>query len=242
MKWLNKKYVLGILGVVLVAIVSYVVFQMAIEDAVDLVRVPFSVKTLYAHQQIEEEDIEWREIPRVYVQSDVLLDEKDIVGHYVDLSSKIAKGSLFYEDFLVSDAEVEGLPSLRLKEGQMAYPVAMNLLKSSGATFGVNQHVDVYMTYVDKKSKEKSTTVECLLENVRIINVKDRNGLNIGEEESKTIPSVIILAIKQDQVNLLRKAEEIGEIDIYAPRSVYTEEEEAALNEESTLLMLLKDE
>ena len=239
---MNKKYVLGILGFVVIAILSYVLFQVALADAVDLVRVPFSTKTLYAHQKIVEEDLEWREIPRVYVQSDVLLDEKDIVGHYVDLSSKIAKSSLFYEDYLVSDDAVEGLPSLRLKEGQMAYPVAMNLLKSSGATFGVNQHVDVYMTYVDKKSKDKQTTVECLLENVRIINVKDRNGLNIGEEEANNIPSVIVLAVKQDQVNILRKAEEIGELDLYAPRSVYREDEEAALNEEATLLMLLRDE
>ena len=237
---MNKKYILGILGFVLVAIISYVLFQVALSEAVDLVEVPFSTKTLYAHQRIEEEDIEWREVPFVYVQSDVLLKKEDIVGHYVDLSSKIAKGSLFYEDFLVSDEELESLPSLRLKEGQMAYPVAMNLLKSSGATFNVNQHVDIYMTYVEKKTKK--TPVECLLQNVRIINVKDRNGLTIGEEDASAIPAVIVLAVQNDQVDLLRKAQEIGELDLYAPRSVYSEAEEAALNSEASLLMLLCDE
>lgn len=239
---MKKKYVIGCIGFLLLAVVSYVLFQMALENAVDLVEVPFASKTLYAHQLITKEDLEYRMIPRVYVKEDVLLSKEEIVDHYVDLSSKIPKGSLFYEDFLVSDKELKNLPSLRLKEGQMAYPIAMNLLKSSGATLSVNQRVDIYMTYVDKKSKEKTTTVECLLKNVRIINVKDKGGLNIGEEEAHSIPSVAVIAIKEEQVNLLRKAEEIGELNLYAPRSVYSEEEEAVLNEESSLLLLLRNE
>lgn len=239
---MKKSYVIGCIGFLLMAVVSYVLFQIALEDAVDLVKVPFASKTLYAHQRITKEDLEFREIPSVYVESDVLLEEDKIVEHYVDLSSKIPKGSLFYADFLVSDKEVEGLPALRLKEGQFAYPVEMNLMKSSGATLQVNQHVDIYFTYVDKKSKEKTTTVDCLFKNVRIINVKDRNGLNIGEEEAANVPAVVVLAIQEEQVNLLRKAEEIGEINLYAPRSVYSEDEEAQLNEECVLLELVSDE
>lgn len=239
---MKKRYIIGCIGFLLMAVLSYVLFQMALADAVDLVKVPFANKTLYAHQMIRDEDLEFREIPSVYVQSDVLLDKEQIVEHYVDLSSKIPQGSLFYEDFLVGEEEVEGLPALRLKEGQMAYPIEMDLLKSSGATLSVNQRVDVFMTFVDKKVKEKPTTVECLLKNVRIINVKDRNGLNIGEEEAKEVPSVAVLAVKLEQVHLLRKAEEIGELNLYAPRSVYSEEEEAVLNEESTLLLLLDEE
>ncbi|MBR3694563.1 MAG: hypothetical protein IKL88_08555 [Erysipelotrichales bacterium] len=239
---MKKRYVIGCIGFILIAVVSYFLFQVALDNAVDLVEVPFAKKTLYAHQMIQEEDIEMREVPRVYVQSDVILKREDIAGKYVDLSSKIPKGSLFYEDFLVSDEEIKDLPSLLLKEGQMAYPIKVDLLKSSGATLHVNQHVDIYMTYASKVNKVKVTTVECLIRNARIINVKDRNGLNVGEEDAKSVPSIVILAIQLEQVDLLRKAQEIGELDIYAPRSEYSVEEEAVLNEESTLLQVLKDE
>ena len=124
---MKKRYVIGCIGFILIAVVSYFLFQVALDNAVDLVEVPFAKKTLYAHQMIQEKDIEMREIPSVYVQSDVLLKKDDIVGKYVDLSSKIPKGSLFYEDFLVSNEELENLPSLLLKEGQMAYPIQVNL-------------------------------------------------------------------------------------------------------------------
>ena len=98
------------------------------------------------------------------------------------------------------------------------------------------------MTYIAKVDKVKVTTVECIIRNARIINVKDRNGLNVGEEDAKTVPSIVILAVNEEQVDLLRKAEEIGELDLYAPRSVYNDHEESVFNEESSLLGVLRNE
>ncbi|MBR3841625.1 MAG: hypothetical protein IKM20_10850 [Erysipelotrichales bacterium] len=233
----KKQLILGILAILLLAIGSYISFQVALENAIDLVRIPFANKEIYSHYMINEEDIEWREIPKGYVDENILIDEDDIIGKYVSLDSKIAEGSLFYDDYLIEQAEVEALPGLLLKENQIAFPLSMNLLKSSGNTIQQNQKVDVYVTYTEKSTKV--TTIDKLLMNVRVIGVKDRNGLNMNDEKASKIPSLVILAINEEYLNMLQLASEIADISIYAPRVDYASDEESILYEESKILPIL---
>lgn len=229
--------IIGILAIILLAIGSYISFQIALENAIDLIEIPFANKEIYSHYVIEEDDLEWREIPKAYVDENILTKKEDIVGKYVALDSKIAKGSMFYEGYLIEKEDVEALPALLLKEDQIAFPLSMNLLKSSGNTIQTNQKVDVYVTYTDKKTKE--TTIDVLLQNVRVIGVKDRNGYDMRDSKAGKVPSLVILAINKEYFNLLQLSNEIAEISIYAPRIDYANEEESILYEESKVLPLL---
>lgn len=231
---------IGIGIVVLLAALSYIAFQIALKDAISLVDVPFAKHTLYPHVQIREEDIVIKQIPSVYVEEGVLQKKSDIVGKYVDLQSKIAMGSLFYEDMIKAADQIEELPALLLKEGQLAFPLASDLIKSSGTSLSINQKVDVYVTYTNTKTKE--TTVGCLLKNVRIIGLKDRSGLSLQEEKAQRIPAVIVLAVQEEYVDLLKKASKIATIDVFAPHVDYTKEEESILQEDFVLMDLLRNE
>ena len=122
------------MATLLLVIGSYISFQVALENAIDLIKVPFANKTIYSHYMINEEDIEWREIPKNYIDENILINKDDVIGKYVSLDSKIAQGSLFYDDYLIEKEEVDALPGLLLKEQQIAFPLSMNLLKSSGNT------------------------------------------------------------------------------------------------------------
>ena len=228
---------MGIIVVLLLAIGSYISFQIALTNAIDLIKIPFANKVIYSHYMINEEDIEWREIPKNYIDNNILINKEDIVGKYVSLDSKIAEGSLFYDDYLIDKEEIDALPGLLLKEQQVAFPLSMNLLKSSGNTIQPNQKVDIYVTHTDKTTK--TTTIDKLLMNVRVIGVKDRNGLNMNDEKASKIPSLVILAINEEYLNILQLASEIAEISIYAPRVDYADDEESILYKESKILPIL---
>ena len=70
--------------------------------------------------------------------------------------------------------------------------------------------------------------------------IKDRNGYDISDADSSHIPYVAILAVNDEQIMYLKKAERIGEIDILAPSMQYLYEEESILNEESSILSHLE--
>ncbi len=225
------------MATLLLVIGSYISFQVALENAIDLIKVPFANKTIYSHYIINEEDIEWREIPKNYIDENILINKDDIIGKYVSLDSKIAQGSLFYDDYLIEKEAIDALPGLLLKEHQIAFPLSMNLLKSSGNTIQMNQKVDIYVTHTDKSTKV--TTIDKLLMNVRVIGVKDRNGLNMDDEKASNVPSLIILAINEEYLNMLQLASEIADISIYAPRVDYASDEESILYKESKILPIL---
>ncbi len=235
---IKKQWAMGV-ALAVVAVGTFVTFQIALAEATDLVEVPFAANDIYSHYEIKDEDIEWREVPSAYVDEDVITKKEDLLGMYVSLDSKIAKGSLFYASYLIEKEDVEALPALLLKEDQIAFPLSMNLLKSSGNTISKNQKVDVYVTYTYKVGNKKETVSDVLLENVRVIGLKDRNGLEMGAAKAANYPSVMVLAISKDYVNYLQSASEIASIDILAPRVDYGESEESLLKEDSKVLPFL---
>lgn len=233
----NKQVIIFVMAILVIAVGNYFSFQIALNNAIDLVEVPFAAEEIYPHYEVSEEAIEWREIPRAYVDHEVLITKEDIVGKYVSLDSKIAKGSLFYKDYLIEKSEIDTLPALLLKEDQVAFPLSLNLLKSSGNTISQNQKVDVYVSYTDKKTKE--SIIDILLMNVRVIGVKDKNGYDMRDEKAAKLPSILILAIDKEYINLIQLANEVGEISILAPRINYAEDEESILYKESKILPIL---
>lgn len=238
--WSNRTYKIVILVILLLAAANYGIFRYSLARSIDLVEVPFAVRTILPHQKIADADLVMRQIPRVYVEKGVYLKKEEIVGKYVDLQSKIARGSMFYQDMLKQEQDIQELPALLLKPGQVAFPLSSDLLKSSGTTLAINQKVDVYITFTEPKTKK--TTVDRLLENVRIIGIKDRNGLSLTEEKAQRIPAVLVLAIQEEYVNYLKKASKIAVIDVLAPHVEYAFEEESLLDEDCILMELLKDE
>lgn len=134
---------------------------------------------------------------------------------------------------LFDEEELPDYPALKLKEKQNVFTLPTDLVKSSGNSFTNNQMVDIYVTITPKK---ENPITERLLTSVRILNVIDRKGIDMKDSELN-IPSVINLAIHEEYISLLKKASEMGTIDIYA--TAYPQNEECLLNTESAILPIL---
>lgn len=207
------------------------------KQAIDLISVPVAACDIYARTQIDASMLEYVELPSAYVQDHAYRKEEDIIGKYTELGYKIEKGSLFYTGSLFREKDLPDAPSLKLKKGQTAFTLPVDLVKLSGNTITEDQKVDIYVSIDQSKG---APLVDKLIQAVRVVGIKDRNGYDISDAASSHIPYVAILAVDDDQIMYLKKAERIGEIDILAPSMQYPYEEESILNEESSILSHLE--
>ena len=228
---------LTFIGLISLALINGLVFKIALDKTIDSVDVPVATQAIEARAQIKKGMITWISMPRLLIQEGVAKTEEEILDKYTEIEGKIPKGSLFYKEMLFEEKSLPDYPSLKLKEGQSSFALSSDLLKSSGNSLVANQRVDLYVTIEEKKEKPVS---DLLFKDVRILRVIDRKGLSMDEEKSSKIPSVINLAIRSEQVEMLRIATKVGTIDLYA--IVSPGEEESIFNEESKILPYLSDE
>lgn len=221
------------MGIIAAITVNVLLFHILLNHKLDLVEIVVAKQQIDVRTKIEKEMLETVQIPRVLINEECVLTMEEAIGKYTEIEGIIPKGSLLYRSMLFDESELPDYPALKLQKGQSVFSLSVDLIKSSGNTLTNNQLVDLYVTLTPKK---ETPITDVLLYGVRIINVVDRKGVDMKNSQLN-IPSVINLAINSEYVPLLKKASEMGSIDLYA--IAYPHEEECQINEESALLPLL---
>lgn len=223
----------GLIGLISLIVINVLLFKIVLDKSVDTIEVPVASQRIDPRTQITEDMIEMIKVPAVMIQNDCAIEKKEVLKKYTEIEGIIPKGSLFYKSMLFDEKDLPDYPTLKLKEGQNVFSLKTDLLKSSGNTLTNNQRIDLYVTI---HQKNENPITDSLLQSVRIINVVDRKGVDMTKSELK-VPSVINLAINKEYVSLLKKASEIGSLDLYA--TTFPQEEECILNSESAILPIL---
>lgn len=225
------------LGFVFIFLLDLIFVKWYCDDKINMVEVPVATMDIAERTKIDESMIEYIFVPAAYVRDYAFKNSDEIIGKYTDLGGSITKGSLFYHSALFYEDDLPDAPSLKLKKGQTAFSLPVDLVKLSGNTITEGQKVDVYVTIDQAKG---TPAVDNLIRAVRVLDVKDRNGIDIDDEASSHVPYVAILAIDDELINYVKVAERIGMIDILAPSTDYENDQESMLNEHSSVLYLLK--
>ena len=223
----------GLIGLISLIVINVLLFKIVLDKSVDTIEVPVASQRIDPRTQITEDMIEMIKVPAVMIRNDCAIEKKEVLKKYTEIEGIIPKGSLFYKSMLFDEKDLPDYPTLKLKEGQNVFSLKTDLLKSSGNTLTNNQRIDLYVTI---HQKNENPITDSLLQSVRIINVVDRKGVDMTKSELK-VPSVINLAINKEYVSLLKKASEIGSLDLYA--TTFPQEEECILNSESAILPIL---
>lgn len=228
---MNKKVSLSIFSVIIILVLNFLVLRVAVSKEVNLVSVPTATRTILPRQQITEKDIEMIEVPKVSVHDEVIVDQEEIVGKYTSLAGMIPKQSFFYEEMLHKPEELQDYPSLLLKENEVSFSIPTSIIKLSGNTILPQQIVDILVTI---KQRNEKPIVDTLFEGVRVVGIKDKKGLDIQDSESTGLPAVVLIAIHKEHLNILRTAQEMGEIEIYA--SSHGKDKNYVFNKKSKVL------
>lgn len=215
---MNKKL---ILFVGLIIFLNIFIINKVVSNQVDMVDVYVSSTRIEARTKIKEEHLKKISMASISVGNKVYLSKKDILNKYTDIQGDIPRGSMFFKEMLYEEKELPDLPRLKLKKGQSVFSMNTDLLKMSGNSIVEDSKVDVYIS--SKAKYKEDAIIRKVLENVRVIDVKDKKGKNMNDSDSKT-PYVVSLAINNNYIELLLKYLEEGKITIFTSNANSKEE------------------
>lgn len=227
----SNKTVLGFSLIMLLA-VNFLVFKIALRKELNLVEIPISIETIYPREKIKDEHLKMIEVPKAFVNESMLVSKEDIVNKYSDIQTTIPKNSPFFEESLFEESELPDYPTILLKDQQVVYNLISDLKKMSGNSIVVGQKIDIYTTLLIKNEKP---IVDLLVSAVRVIGVKDKKGFDISHPESNKIPHIVLLALDENILPIVRSCDEISKLELYA-YSKNLSDEESVLNNDALIL------
>jgi Flp pilus assembly protein CpaB len=101
-----------------------------------------------------------------------------------------------------------------------------------------NQYVDIVFT---SKDKRKPIVSDVIFHSVRVLAVKDRNGLDMDDSKSQKVPAIVLLAMNKQDIPPFIHAQIIGDIDLIIKINNEFDPLEAICNKESEVWRLLNE-
>lgn len=230
----RKKKPSALIPVVLGLAVVYLFWTGASKQAEELVQpvhIPFAVETLYAHDEITEDDITVREVPAQSVPPNAVLDPNELVGMYVDTNKVIPTNSMFFEESVTEFGDIPSRISMMLEGDSIGLTMRVNLEQSVANS--LKDDMDVQVRFLTNNTPSGNTFEGVLEERIRVLAVRDNRGEDIvvDEEGNTRVPTVIVFDATDEQTSYLLRAQELGTLNLVA----ISEENEDELNKEGQM-------
>ncbi len=207
----HKKMIRWLLIAGAVLVCNGLLFDVAVKNSVDYIEIPVASVLITPRTQISDSHIRMERVPSALVSDNVYSNTEDILDLWVKYSVTLAPGSFFYHEYVEVAENVGDHPQLMLEHGQGVASLAVDLLTSAGNTLYPGQFVDIVFT---SKDKRKPIISDVIFRSVRVLAVKDRNGLDMSDPKSQKIPAVALLALNQQDIPLFLHAQIFGDIDL----------------------------
>lgn len=214
---------------------NYVLFHLCVQAKLNLVTTYVASEDIPPRTQITEKDLVQVEIARDYLMENTYLKKEDIIGKYTEIQGMIPAGSVFYKHMLFEETALPDHAQLQLKEGQSAYGVQVDVASLGSIVEG--ERIDVH---VGIERRDGPTITGILLQNARVIAIKDHQGLSLQDKKSSGVPYLMQLAVKREDLDLLNLAESSGTLKYFPSAQPYTTEAEASLVLESDMTKYLQ--
>lgn len=209
-RFFQNKNTVTVIGVFLIILVLYLGYRYQINKMVSPVtNIPVAAETIQPRTKITSDMLDYVDIAPIVLQDNVIRNKSEIINHYTAPSTVIPKGSLFYKDTVVTESELPDAAFVELEEGQVPYNFPVTMATTYGNSIYPGNYIDVYMKAYNENGV---LMVGKLIENVKVLAVKDSTGQNVFEnsEETRT-PAYIIFGLDSETNILLRKASYMNE-------------------------------
>ncbi len=209
---LSNKNTVTFIAAILIVLVLYFFYNWRVNEATSPIRVPYANQNINPRTKITNDMISWVEIPSTSIKGNVITKESDLINYYTNVNSVIPSGSLFYKSQVVRQEELPDSFLIDVPDGYVAYNFSVNVSTTYGNSMYPGNYVDVYFKGI---SDDGLLMVGKLIENVKILAVKDSSGRHVFEtSDADRSPSQIIFAVTKEIHLLLRKAEYIKDVEI----------------------------
>ena len=237
-KMLKNKNVVTVLGILLIIVILYFGYNYQIKKQVDpITGIPVAASTIQPRTEITDDMVDTISVAPIMLRGNVIRSREQVVGKYSNVNTMIPKGSMFFQDTVISKEDLPDYAITKTEKGQVPYNFPVSMDSTYGNSIYPDSYIDIYMKVVKDNGK---IIVGKLLENVKVLAVKDSNGKNVFEntQESRT-PAFLIFGVSNDVFLLLRKASYLDGYNAVlfpVPHGTSVEEETGATVVKSTVL------
>lgn len=203
-KFFTNKNTITILGVIVIIALLYFGYTSTINKATNPVRVPVAKQTIQPRTQITSAMVTTIDVPSIAVTNNVARYTSQVVGKYTNINTVIPAGSMFFNQALTTKENLPNSAFVEVKDGEAVYNFPVDLETTYGNSIMPNDNIDIYMK---AENEAGQVMVGRLLENVKVLAVKDYQGNHVFEntEENRT-PAYLIFGLEENIYILLRKA------------------------------------
>ena len=213
-----------------------VLFHICMQRKLNLIKTYVAAEDIPPRTQITEKDLTEIEIAHDYLMDNTYTSKAEILGKYTEIQGMLPAGSVFYKHMLHEEAELPDHPTLQLKEGESSYGVQVDVASLGSIVEG--QHVDIH---VGIAKREGTPLTGILMQNARVLSIKDHQGLALSNPKSNGVPYLMELAVKREDLDLLNLAESSGELKFYPSSDPYDTTLEASLVKDSMMTHYLQN-
>ena len=192
---------------ILLSLIIFSSYKLAINSQLNPVMVPTTNKYLSSGHKITKNDITYIELSKKYLLDGIYINEEEIINKYINSYNSLAQGSLFYKDILTKTDDIKDSNSFNLKEGEVAIPLDVDNKSTYANSILKGQNVDIYF----EGDKDNNLIYGLLIKNARVIAVYDDEGVALDQNNPKD-SAVIVLALDYDEADIFQKAKNIGNL------------------------------
>ncbi len=208
-KLLANKNTVTVIGLVAVIAVLYFAYNFRVNQATNPITVPYAIKNIGPSTQITADMVGTIKVSPSMVSEGVIRKAADVVDNYSNIDTVIPKGSLFFTRTVVTKENLPAGDILDYEAGYVLYSMNVDINSTYGNSVVPGNYIDLYLK-IAKTSKNNNGEmyVGKLVENIKVLAVKDQNGKSVfANTEKEEAPAMIIFAVPQDYFNLLKAAE-----------------------------------
>lgn len=215
---------------------NYILFHLCMKAKLDLVTTYVAAQDIKPRTKITESDLTEVEIARDYLIENTYLKKEDIIGKYTEIQGMIPAVSVFYKHMLYEENELPDHAQLQLMDGEASYGVQVDVASAGSIVEG--EHVDIH---VGIERREGTPITGVLMQNARVLTIKDHQGLSLTDSKSSGVPYLMELAVKREDLDLLNLAESTGKLKFFPSSDPYATSQEASLVTDSEMTLYLRE-
>lgn len=231
---LGNKNTVTIIGVLVGIGVILIGYNYRVNNAVKPVEVPYAKSRIVGKTEITPEMIGRIKVSQSFISEtpNLITNQNDVVGKYVNYDTVIPEGALFYKTQVVEKKEIPDSAFDDIPDGYTIFSLSVNLHSTYGNSIMPDNYIDLYMKAVDDNGL---LIFGKFIESIKVLGVRDSGGNDVFVDSQATkSPSELLFAVPDDLFLLLSKATNLGSNNITilpVPRNkAYSQE--AALKDE----------
>lgn len=204
-RFFQNKNTVTIIGVLLIVAVLIIGYRFQIKKVVTPVSgIPVAINTINPKTKITADMIKTVDVAPIVLSENVIRSKDSVIGKYTSVNSTIPAGSMFYTNTVVEKEEIPDSIYSDLQKDKVPYNFPVTMDTTYGNSIYPNSYIDIYMKAYNDNNE---LMVGKLIENIKVLAVKDSQGNNVFEnsEESRT-PAYLIFGLNNELNILLRKA------------------------------------